>query len=551
MCDPSQSPPTAPPPSLHSLPDAALHSILLSLLGVPSTPSCYAPLYLRGRSLERAADVAALVRASSRARRLLRRSAAALDVHWDDCVGAGVVGFFAPALRRLSVSRHVQAPRFVDALSERRPTLEVLKLVACPVDHGALAKAVKAMEGTLREFAMEYVSAAGGSAKAGATCAALAGCGRLERVSLHGAADLPHASLVRVLRECGRLRALSIGYLRHASIGPGTLAAIGECEALETLALHDTRWASPADVMRACVSLGEGLRCLSLDGVQKFSDAELGGVVAGCPRLVGLTVRCDEPGLVTAEGVVSAVAALSPNLRLLDVSGSVGVGDEEMSAIVAAAPGLRELRLRNATGCSNTAMFEIAGKLHRSLRVLDVTGTSLSDEGLAALGAARSLAALQIGTPAARRLPMAFMQPAAGGGAQRPAVISNVGVEELLRGCGRSLRRFSCQDLHAASPPLFGAGALQVFQNGGGSAGRPLLSGTGIFRSLMHHCSPRLEAVVMQKMTPPLSARVDRARMNLRMIELEEACPNCTVWIDRESPPLLPMTLEELLADAV
>jgi hypothetical protein len=537
-----------PPPNLrlHLLPDEVLHRILGALLEMPPNTSPYAPFSLRGRSFERAQEAHALARTSRRFRDLFRRSTAALDIHWDDCVGAGVVAFFAPSLKRLAVSRHAQTPCFIDALAAGRPPLVSLALIGCPVVHATLAEAVRALAPTLVEFSLEYVNSAAGSTVA-ATCAALAHCVALERLSLHGFPDLSLTSLALVLRECDRLRTLSIGYLRHASMGPSTLDAIAACPRLDTLALHDTRWANVLDVVGACTQLGPQLRCLSLDGVQGLADDTLAAIVASCPRLVALTVRCDEPGSVTARGIVAAVQALASNLRSLDVSGTIGIGDDEMPAILAAAPSLRELRLRHAVRCTNAAMFEIATLLHRTLYVLDITGTSTSDEGLAALGACSALTALHIGTSNVLRLP-AFMQQQLGGGAgaQRPAIISNMGLEELLRGCGKSLRRFQCGDIQAAQPAF--APAQIPFGNGGASAGRSLLGGTGIFRSLLQHCSPALlDTVVIQKLTPPLSARVDRARMHLRMIELEEACPECCVYLDREPPPLPPMTLDELL----
>lgn len=536
---------TAAAPRLHDLPDAALHRILLHLLGAasPGSTPAYAPLALHGRSLERLQNAADLSRACAAARRLLRAAVGGLSIRWDDPVAAGVVGFFAPGLRSLAVSRHCQAPVFVAALARSAPPLAHLRLAACPVDHAALAAALRAVAPTLRSVALEYVSATGGGggADARASAAALAACPRLESLSLHGAADLPHDALAAVLARCTSLRSLSLGYLRHGTIGPPTLAAAAACPRLHTLALHDTRWAPAAAVASAAASLGRRLRCLSLDGVHAFGDADLAATVAACPRLVALTLRPDAPGLLSGAAVARAARALAPRLRLLDLSAAVGAADEDVAAVVAAAPRLRELRLRCAVGCGNAAMFEIAAGLAGSLRVLDVAGTSTSDEGLAALAACARLAALHIGTPAARRP----LPPVAAAGALRPAVISNAGVEEALRGCGRSLRRFSCEDIQAALPRPFGAGPA----HDAAPPGRAALSGAAVFSSLRQHCSPDLEQVVMQKMQPPLHNRRDRSRMECRMYELEDDCPNVYCWLDREAPPLPPMTLEELLAD--
>lgn len=547
------------PYQLDWLPDEILHYIL-GILHQSKSPR--EPFHLRGRSLERAAESHAFSQTCRRVRSLFRSSVQSLAIQWDDIVGTDCVKLFAPSLRHLIVSKHAQSERMIEAVATYQPTLETLKLSGCACDHYTLSAALRGpMRATLRDFSLEYINSRV-ERTVGTTIAALAQCKSVRSLNLHGIGDLTHASLMLCLTP--ELEALSIGYLRHVSMGSETLREIGRrCTGLNSLVLHDTRWATAGAVVACVGQLGHRLRLLSLDSC-RIGDTELLEIVNACPNIVSLAVRgFVEQASVSGAGLVAAVEALGPKLLALDVHHTSVVSDEDVSSIVQAAPHLRELRLRNSHRVTNSSMKLIAAHLKDSLKVLDVTGTAATDIGMIALSKLTRLEYVSVGaTFASASIAVAFAvagaaaaaAAAAGMGMQQGGlggahgvlpqaylgglgsrILTNAGVEELMLGCGRTLRR-----VHVESGD-------RIRRSGGGSSSsRPLLAAEGVLRSVARHCRGRLEVCCLLNMSPPLSQKVQRARLSLAMISVEEQCPEAVLYIDREPPELPPLAVAEL-----
>jgi hypothetical protein len=507
----------SPPPSLLCLSDDVLVRILQLLHGSTATGSMSV---LKGRTLENSAESLSLANTCSRLRALFLSSVAGLEIDWHDFGGSGVLSLFAPRLRHLTVTRHVQSPLFVHVLAEASAPLQSLRLAACQVNYDALAEALSArMRTSLISFSLFFTSACPGCSGVGLTLSALSLCTALRDLALHGIEDVTHDSLLRVLSKSPDLRSLSLGFLRHSSLGPRTIASIpAACAQLASLTLHDVRWAPTDDTVTLCTAISQSLRILSLEC--SFGDELLLQVVNACSNLVSLSCSgsfC----MVSAAGYVAAVKILGAGLLSLDVHETAAVCDEDVLSIVSNAPRLRMLRLRGAWRVSDVGVSHVVSALRNTIEMLDITGCGYSNAALYELGqaSAPNLQVLHIGTRRARSVIeygtlMEVRQP--------PEPVSNAAIEELLRGCGSTLRRFQYEgNREVSSGGNYAGGAFSV---------------AGVARSLATHC-PNLEVLSLLCICPKLRQRVDRARLELAIIELEENAKACVVYLDREAPP--------------
>eukprot|EP00173_Palmaria_palmata_P004922 Plantae.Rhodophyta-Palmaria_palmata.ctg7731.p1 GENE.Plantae.Rhodophyta-Palmaria_palmata.ctg7731~~Plantae.Rhodophyta-Palmaria_palmata.ctg7731.p1 ORF type:complete len:392 (+),score=25.81 Plantae.Rhodophyta-Palmaria_palmata.ctg7731:25-1176(+) len=375
---------------------------------------------------------------------------------------------------------------------------------------------------------------------------ALAMCFQLQHLSLHGLPELQHSSLVCVLRSTTELRSLSLGYLRHHSLSSATLGEIARCcRKLDTVLLYDTRWAPVLAVVSMCHDLGGHLRSLHFHSIVGLSNTELTLIVRGCPNLISLSVTCDEAGLVTGEAIVAATKALSPNLLALEVSGETvaGLGDEELQSIVENSPRLQSLSLRHSH-ITDFGLSIMSVSLCKSLRRVDLGGC-ISDRGVIALGKCRLMESFSLTVlyPSTIRGATGHDLPhAAGGGVRSHCAVSNAGLDGFLCGAGHFIQRFEVSSLQSLGP------GYRRHESVGSSAVSHIAC-VDLYRSLAQHCSPCLRVVSLQKLCPPLSAKKERAQMELRMFELEEACPSAVVWADREPPLLFPLSVDSLLRE--
>jgi hypothetical protein len=504
--------------SLLSLPDDCLLYIL-ALLHESSVPSL--PSRLSGRSLDSAAESNALASTCSRLRNLFRGSVIALSINWRDPIGSTITKLFASGLRHLAVSQHSQASRFVRSAADESVPLKTLQLSECRVDHDSLSSALRGMRSSLITLSLCYVEGSGVLATLGAA----ATCSGLLDLTLHGMPDVSHQCLIRLFQP--QLRALSIGYLRHPSMGNETLRAIStSCPSLVALQLEDTRWASPKCVADSCIALAPSIRLLSLKSCS-MSDDLVHEILGACHRISAVTIQDRMATRVSASSLVRCAGLRSCSLRSLDVSGNPHLCDEHVLSIVQQSPNLRELRVANSPLVSDISLRAIVTDLMTTIEIIDVEKCSITDSGLEFVGAVapRRLRAFRFGTSGT---------PTVAGGALDWPVLSNHGVEELARGLGQSLRV-----IYLRCAARRGQGAASSLASG--------LSAEGVAKSLAMHC-PHLEAVCIDGLLPPLRQRVLRARAELALIELEDAAPKCALYVDTAATPeFVSVTWRELV----
>jgi hypothetical protein len=497
--------------NLLALPDDCLLYIL-ALLHESPTPASRSRLF--GRSLDCAAESQSLASTCSRLRRLFRGSVVSLSIQWSDPIGSTVASLFAKGLRHLAVSQHAQAARFVQSVADGKTPLRTLNLAECRVDHEALGAAIRNMHNSLTVLALRYVEGPGMRM----TLEAMSACTQLVDLTLHGMPDISHDNLVQVFSP--QLRALSIGYLRHPTMSDETLRAIAKrCTNLLALELEDTRWASPMTIAETCISMSHSLCLLSLKSCS-MSDRLLNMIFASSGRLGSVAVQDRRGARISASDLVQSCSILGVSLRSLDISGTPQLCDEHIVSLVAQAPYMRELRVANSPLVSDISVRAIATDLRATIEILDVLNCSISDSGLEFVGsvAPPRLRAIRFGGTCCwedEATPVGLI-------GERP-VVTNYGVEELLRGVGQSLRVFY----------------FEIGSQNGQAAARPAyagLSAEGMAKSLAAHC-PLLQVVRIEGLLPRLRQRVLRARAELALIMLEEAAPRCELFVGKVASP--------------
>jgi hypothetical protein len=515
--------------SLLSLPDDALLYIM-QMLYTSSTPGRMSRL--RGRSLEHAGEAYALASTCSRTHGLFTTSVAALDIEWDDAGGTSIISLFASNLRHLSVSRHMQSPLFINALATARPQLTSLHLSSCHVNHSALAVAIReGMSSSLTAFSLVFTTPCLGFDSIYTTLAALASCSNLRDLSLHGMEDLTSASLLHALDNAGDLRSLSLGFLRHNSLGSHVLEAIpSRCPRLASLSLHDVSWAEPDAVASVCTAFAKTLRVLCLQCA--VTDAMLIQIATACTGLASISVS-GKLSQVSSGGYVAAAEILGNSLLSLECHATSMINDDDVRSIVTCAPGLRTLFLRRASRVTDAGVFHILSVLCESIEVLDIFGCTISDRALYHIGeiAPPKLRAIYLGTARACR---GVDEPphllAENGDDYAPLPITNSGIEELVRGCGRTLQRFHCDCISDSI-------RYDPFNSS--------FSAVGVARSLAVHC-PHLMVASLYGLMPGPRKNVERARLELAVVELEENAADCVVYLDKEAPQLDKLCWTEL-----
>jgi hypothetical protein len=149
-------------------------------------------------------------------------------------------------------------------------------------------------------------------------------CPLVQRINVGGCRHLTDATLITIGQHCHNLRELRIGATNMTA--PGLQAIAAGCPLLETLKAEE------------CYSVGYGIAAIA----------------RGCPRLRCLIVEQHELTMCTVWTLVECC----PLLEELSMRGDGKVGDNDIAAI--------------ASGC-------------RQLRRLDITGTTVTERGLASL----------------------------------------------------------------------------------------------------------------------------------------------------------------------
>lgn len=512
--------------TLLSLPDNVLLYIF-SLVHQSKHP--FRQTDLRSRKLEFAADSICLASTCTRLRNLLRGSVSSLCVSWDDQVGSRIVQFFAPGLSSLTISKHPKASDFVQGIFGTQ--LRVLKLICCPVKHVVLTSAIHRLRATLQEFSMISTTSADAS-DVNSSVTALSACRNLQSLSLLGIEGLTHSSFAGSLAE--PLRELSFGSFYHGHLSDMTIHEIARrCPNLEAVALKDVTWAQPQTIVGMCETLGSQLLVASFENCS-ISDNMLRTIAEACPRICSLSVSDRHNNTSTVDGIVTTTRLLQPHLLSLKCDYILGVTNEAVREMIRATPRLVDLRLRHANLVTDSAIICLMQALKKTIEVLDVTGCAITDAGLRAIGQAAP-AKLRIFHMGTRPLPTqqtVLHQPPLAG-IIRNSWVSDEGINDMLKTTGDSLRRFQCESIPVRAGDLAGPCHEVTI--------------AGIAKSLAAYCK-NLDTCCLLNLCPPLSEFVERCRARQAISALEKVAPHCTVYIDRESPTVEPLSLEVIKA---
>lgn len=498
-----------------TLPDDVLR-VVIGLLQYSAEPR--RPSTLSGQALDNAADVYPLAVCSKRLRELIRCSVESLEIRWSDPVGGGIVGLFAPGLRRLSVHRHMQVDRFIASLDEHHTPLTTLSIAECTVDFIRLADALEAMVESLESFSLSFASGDGMPMVA----RALRRCSRLTELSMYGVAEITDELISDTF--CQTLRAVSLGYLRNASLKNKTLETLAvRSSQLVRLELADLRWCAPDTLVRVCACLAPTLRVLSLK-TMGVTDSHLRDIASHCVELRALSLHCRTSigACLSADAVVNAVKRLSATLVSLECNGISHFSNMHVSCIVHAIPLLEELRIANSPLVSDTAVDAIVERLTGTITVLEMSRCAVSDASLRRIGEAAPPRLSSVKFTACHAA-VALQDGIAADDDNRFPSITDEGVSDMLSGIGSILHTFHLE--YISDRPGMSTGGLP---DG--------LSAAGIAVAIVAHC-PGIRTCCLTNLRPPANRRVLRARADLAMIEMEESLPLCALYVDQEALP--------------
>lgn len=208
----------------------------------------------------------------------------------------------------------------------------------------------------------------------------------LRRLTLGGVGEESARAIVEA-PFTGQLSGLVLCSIGGASHLGDVLAAAGS---LAELQLVDATIPAPAATKLVATKAAADVAILSLRAT-RLGAGGAGAVLASraWPALVALDLRKNKLGVVDAR----AVAAL-PRIRVLDVGGNP-LRDDGVAALLATEAPLRTLRLESA-GLGDAAAKAIAkAPIAASLRALDLRKNAITDDGAKVLGAAKSLKTLR------------------------------------------------------------------------------------------------------------------------------------------------------------
>lgn len=483
---------------------------------------------LHTRKLLQATDSNALAFTCKRLFHLFRDSVAALQVNWDDPVAPGIVSFFAPGLTSLTICHHPQSIRFVRAADGA--LLKALCLINCPVDHVELCHLIQHTRDSLQEFSLTSIQSTDVN-DVGRSIDALSRCRFLRKLTLHQVQGLREDILKRAFANS--LRELSLMAYDDSDFSNATLHHIPLfCPQLQAIALYNARWAAPSNVVTMCTSLRENLLSVNLENCGISNDVML-SIAKACPRIHILNVSDDSALTVSADGVVLAASAMNSRLFSATFDRTMQVIDQTLSNLCTAAPNLVDIRLRYARSVTDQGISSLMNNLKSKVEVLDITGCSITDNGLHIIGKAAPprLRALLLGARGTGRH-ISWQQLGQPVEPLPTLAITDAGIDVVLKAVGNSLRRFHCE--YVSSQP----GELPKLDHA--------VTSVGIVQSLTAHCK-NLEICCLLNISPPLSKFTDRRKAREAIQKLEDIACQCVVYIDREPPALESLTLGSII----
>ncbi|XP_037069936.1 F-box/LRR-repeat protein 2-like isoform X2 [Pollicipes pollicipes] len=238
-----------------------------------------------------------------------------------------------PRLRELDLSYmpDVQAADLAACLAAC-PDLEKLTVTDCMSIQSACLRQLNRCP-RLRELDVSRVRGLQGADLA----AGLAGCPQLERLTVTGFKDLQSVCL-RQLGCCSLLRELDLSNvlgLRTEDLAAG-LAGCPRLERLSVSGCDDLKSTFLRQLTRC-----RRLRELDVSWVKTLRASDLAAVLAGCPRLERLTAEGLKPALA-----LCLPPAILPSLRCLNVCWSSAVSGTSLELLSVLLPGLHTLKLR-------------------------------------------------------------------------------------------------------------------------------------------------------------------------------------------------------------
>lgn len=314
------------------------------------------------------------------------------------------------------------------------------------------------------------------------------------------------------------MKDLSLCYIRHSSICDDTLHEIAVvCPNLESLFLDDVRHASASTIVQMCMRYAGRLRALRLYAC-KIPAKEVCAVLDVCKEMEELGL--EEQGWSLEEGAkVMGSLIECTGLRELCVRGMKGMLDRDLKVMVERMKELERVSVRRVEEITDLGVVYLS-EVGERLKSVDLRGCFVSDYGLEVLGRqCTNLQTVRLGSDGVDLTEEGAARVEADG-------VSNWGMEWLLEGCGHGLREFVWD-----TPRCRRRGASGRDYRVG--VGLEKLTGVAVLAALIRW-APIVEKVEIHGLRPPARERVQRARFDLAVIELEEAARYVVVSVDSE-----------------
>lgn len=493
-------------PPLLMLPDDALQSIVLRIIGTPDNSGV-----LADRSLQHLEYALRFAVAHPRLFHALRSAVHTLIITKHDSITECEFVMISAGLRSLSISNGSLTTHFLDCtVTFPCPLLRSLELDNVTVPEDSFTTLIQ--NSKLTSLTLSYITLFKLSTVLTAIAPFLS---KLQTLHLSGLSSLAELPLISICTSAhATLRDLSLRYLRHFSLTDDFFEELASIlSSLTKLCIEDVRHASTTGITTFATQFAGSLEELQLRGMSIRID-DVYTLVSKMPFLQHLAIQCPRTWIysIDPDTLVSAYLLNARSIHVVDLHAIPSLRDSDVSALVSGLKKLTSLSLRSCSGAMDSAMHAVALSHSKSLCKIDLRGTRITDAGIAALGQCNKLREVFLG-----------------GGEEfisynesvlfDPRGVTNDGMDTLLRGCGRALRSFLWQSPRTVNFEVFPVGI-------GGLSGKLLAKSIGKF-------CPSILRVEVNWLRPHPSLGKERAECDLAFFKLDETLPFVSIFLDQ------------------